>query len=131
MIPLENQMETELTNEIKNIKTEEKNQSSIQTIEDSNEAKYQPSKKQKVENNKQIMKNFEHLVEFGEVNYRISTSISSFEEYERIVIGKISPHLEGRNAKIEYLDPLFNEWAICDDMNIIPEKGRIRITFQG
>jgi hypothetical protein len=110
IISLENQIRTELTNEMKNIRIEEKNESYIE----------------------QIIKNFDHLLELGEHKFRISGPVSSLEEYERIVFGKISSHLvEGRKPKMEYWDPLFNEWTICDDLKIIPEIGRIRITFEG
>jgi hypothetical protein len=110
IISLENHIITELTNEMKNVRIEEKNESYIEKIN----------------------KNFDHLLELGEFKFRISGPISSFEEYEKIIFGMISSHLvEGRKPKIEYLDSFFNEWTICDDLKMIPEIGRIRITFQG
>jgi hypothetical protein len=136
-----NQIGTELANKMNEIQIGEGiPMITIKKVKNSvEEEKHQPSDiyslqtkvHQKIEHNEMIMvKTFTHMLEFGDGKFKISASVKSLEEYQRIVFGKIGSNLEGRRGNIEYFDVVFNEWVRCDDLEIIPEIGRIRITFQ-
>jgi hypothetical protein len=82
--------------------------------------------------NELTVKTITHMLEFENRKFKISATVKSLEEFERIVFGKISlSNLEGRKSNIEYFDTEFNEWLVCDDLKIIPEKGKIRVTLEG
>jgi hypothetical protein len=131
-----NQIGTEVA---KKTKIEEFIPITIQQVQNSVKEKHQPSQThslrdeihQKIEDNGIIIKTFTHMLEFGDDKFKISASVASLEEFEAIVYGKIGSNLERKKWKIEYFDPIFNEWVRCDDLKIIPEIGRIRITLQG
>jgi hypothetical protein len=39
--------------------------------------------------------------------------------------------LEGRKTNIEIFDTEFNARLVCDDLKIISEKGKLRVTVEG
>src|SRR5690348_10055897 len=75
--------------------------------------------------------NLNLLIQYNELKYKVECSVDSFNELKSIILKKISQtnnlNLQDGEPIVEQFNSDFNEWVICNTLNDILPKSRLRI----